>query len=177
MKGSQTDAQTQASSRKARRMERQIPRRGGGEGRGQLFPEPLQEGRASFSPPASPAKPHGAPPALKLDRSSVRTTGCPGSSSQEHTRVLLDSITTGGPRQVTAGPAVLCLISAVQAFPELQGGPFCSHNTLSFPHGPSLQLLRPQGRCHHTPCQKRELCPRKTTSPYSQVPGTRLPDS
>lgn len=40
MKGSQTDAQTQASSRKARRREKQVSRRGGGEGRGQLFPGP-----------------------------------------------------------------------------------------------------------------------------------------
>lgn len=42
MKGSQTDAQTHASARKAGRMERRIPGRGGGEGRGQLFPEPLR---------------------------------------------------------------------------------------------------------------------------------------
>ena len=40
MKGSQTDAQTQASSRKARRRERQVSRRGGGQGRGRLFPGP-----------------------------------------------------------------------------------------------------------------------------------------
>ena len=69
-----------------------------------------------------------------------RTTGCPGSSSQEHTRVLQEFNTVGGPRQVTAGPAALCPISAT--FPELRGGPFSSHNTLP----PTAQTTRVRDR-------------------------------
>ena len=103
-----------------------LKKRGRG-GERPALPRATPVGEGWHQPPASPAKPHGDAPEAEAGLELWRTTGCLGSSSQEHTRVLQDFSTMGGPRQVTAGPAALCPIS--ETFPELQGRPYTPSNS------------------------------------------------
>lgn len=95
MKGSQTDAQTQASSRKARRRERQVP-----EGRAGRVPHSSsgpRQVRASINlQPHLPSRTE-IPLRRKLDWSSGRTR-LSREPSQEHTRVLSRNSTPWRPQ-------------------------------------------------------------------------------
>lgn len=93
MRESQTNAQTHPSSRKAQKSEKQIPRRGGGQGKRLILLCPLQpstlprptptEGGGT-GPQASPIKPHGAEAESGWTGGLGGPLAALGSSSCEH---------------------------------------------------------------------------------------------